>query len=369
VKVGKDRLADSLTGGFRSMGQFALAVKAVDTGGGGESVEQLSMWQKATLSTYGQEQTGTDGGFAVPPEFADQIMVFVEGEDSILSRTDQFPLARNGITFPTDETTPWQTSGGILAAWEGEAGAIAQSKPQLTQKELRLRKLTCLVPVTEELLEDATAMGSYITRKAGEKLDFKVGEAIFRGTGAGQPLGFLNSGGLVSITKVSSQVANTIVGTNILQMWERMYGPYRRNAVWYVNQDAERQLMTMSILGDAGDGGTATTSWGRHIFMPAGGVSGAPYATLFGRPVISTQHCGTVGDQGDVVLADMSQYVTATKSGGVESSSSIHLWFDQDTVAFKFRLRIDGQPWRNTKITPRVGSNTMGAFIVIDARG
>ena len=50
-------------------------------------------------------------------------------------------------------TTPWG-SGGIQAFWTGEAEAITQSKPVLEDVTLRLKKLSCLVPVTEELMED-----------------------------------------------------------------------------------------------------------------------------------------------------------------------------------------------------------------------
>jgi HK97 family phage major capsid protein len=366
VKVGKDRLADSPTGGFKHFGQYVMAVKDHDTGAKTEGVERLVTYCKA-LSTYGSEGIGTDGGFAVPPEYANEIMVMVQGEDSLLSRTRQFPLSRNAISLPTDEVAPWDTSNGVTTAWEGEAGTIAQSKPQLTLKELRLRKLTCLVPVTEELLEDGLAMGSYVSQIAGEKLDFAVGEAIFRGTGAGQPKGFMNSGSLISVTKETLQVASTIVGPNITKMWSRMYAPYRRNAVWLVNPEAEPELMRLAITGRT-DGGTATTSFGAMIWMPANGISGLPYNTMFGRPVLATQHCAALGTVGDIVLADLTQYISAVKSGGVESSSSIHLWFDQDAVAFKFRLRMDGQPWRDTTISARTGNNTLSAFVAVATR-
>jgi hypothetical protein len=58
----------------------------------------------------------------------------------------------------------------------------------------------------------------------------------------------------------------------------------------------------------------------------------------------------------------------ALKSGGVESSSSMHLWFDQDSVAFKFRMRLDGQPELDTTIASRSGSNTMSAFVITAVR-
>jgi HK97 family phage major capsid protein len=366
IKVGKDRLADDPKGGFKHAGEFFKAVQLAGTGG--ESIPQeLDSYQKATLSTYGAESVGTDGGFSVPQEYREAIMKVVEGEDSILSRCNQIPLSGNSVSLVTDETTPWQTSGGLLAYWGGEAGTQTQSKPNLKAKELKLRKVYALVPVTDELLDDSTALGAWLPQKAGEKLDFKIGEAIFRGTGAGQPLGFLNSGSLISVTKEASQGATTLLGSNIIKMWMRLYAPYRRTAVWFVNQDVEWELLRMSVTGRVNSGGT-TSAWGGFIYIPPGGVSGAQYGTLMGRPVIPTQHAATLGQAGDISLCAMNKYLCATKSGGVESSSSIHLWFDQDATAFKFRMRVDGQPEMNSAISPRAGSNTLSAFVVTAVR-
>jgi hypothetical protein len=46
--------------------------------------------QNASLSTYGTEAVGADGGFAVPPEWRSEIMGMVDAEDSLLSR----PISR-----------------------------------------------------------------------------------------------------------------------------------------------------------------------------------------------------------------------------------------------------------------------------------
>ncbi len=122
-------------------------------GAGGPSPDQGAVTRlHAAATTFGSEGTGADGGFMVPPEFRTAIVEKVMGENSLFSRTDQQTTSSNSIVFPLDETTPWQTSGGIQAYWENEGGLKTQSKPLLGQETIRLNKLIALVPVTDELL-------------------------------------------------------------------------------------------------------------------------------------------------------------------------------------------------------------------------
>jgi HK97 family phage major capsid protein len=243
---------------------------------------------------------------------------------------------------------------------------MAQSKPLLGEVTNRLHKLTALVPMTDELLEDAPALTSWINRKAPEKIDFKVSDAIINGTGAGMPLGILNSGCLITQAAEGSQAVDTILAMNIFKMYSRMYAPYRGGAVWLIHQDVEPQLFSMTVpvknvAGTENVGGSV-------VYVPPGGINGSPYATLMGRPVIPSQSCGTIGDLGDIIFAALPQYWATTKAGGVRSESSIHLFFDYGVTAFRFTFRMGGQPWFKTTIAPKNGSNTLGAFVTLAAR-
>jgi len=370
VKVGADRLSYDPCGGFKHAGEFYKDVAKAGMRDGGGPTEALSRWTKASLGsdTVSQEAVGADGGFAVPSEFRDQIMSKVMGEDSIAGRCDTYTMQRNAMAVPDDETTPWQTTGGILANWEGETGTYDQSKVQLKLKELRLRKLTALVPVTEELLEDATAIEAFVGRKASEKIDFKLGEAIFRGNGAGQPLGFLNSASLITVAAEGSQENNTVVQRNIEKMYERLYAPYRASAVWFIHHEVEKELVRLSFVGRDDTGAEAAAGSTVATYIQPGGLSNSPFGSLMGRPVIVTQHAAALGNVGDIVLTAMPQYWLGMKAGGIDAQTSIHLWFDQDAVAYKFRMRVDGQPWLSTPIDPRDGTTTQSAFVTLAAR-
>lgn len=343
-------------GGFRSFGEFAMSVKnAVRAPVAGIDPRLISN----APTTVGTEGVGEDGGFAVPPDFRREIMQKVMADESLLARTDQQTSGSNQVTIPVDETTSWQSSGGVQAYWEGENAQFTQSKPALDNVTVRLNKVTALVPVTSELLEDAPLMSSYLRRKVPEKIDFKVTNAIFDGTGAGQPKGILQSDALVSVAKESGQAADTIQFLNITKMWTRMYAPCRQRAVWLVNQDIESALMSMEFPSTAGT---------FPVFLPAGGLSQSPFSTLMGRPVIPTQAAKTLGDKGDIVLADLTQYLSVLKVGGLRQDVSMHLWFDYDTTAFRFILRMGGQAWWKAAISPLNGTNTLSCFVTLDER-
>lgn len=345
--------------GFRHVGEFAQAIVKAAKKGGGATDPRLISIMNAAPSEYGSEGVGADGGFAVPPDFRATILKKVMGEESLLGRTDQQQTNTNTMVFPKDETTPWQSTGGIQSYWEGEASAYTPKKPSLGSNSIRLNKLTALVPATDELLEDAAAMTGYINSKAPEKMNHKVNDAIYRGTGAGMPLGILNAASLVTADAESAQAADTINANNIVNMFARMYAPWRRNSVWLINQDLEPQLQLMAFPG-------STTAI--PLYMPPGGLSAAPFGTLMGRPVLPMEICSALGDVGDICLVDFKQYLTATRVGGIRQQVSVHLWFDYDIMAFKFTLRVAGQPWWASTIARQNGSNTLSWAVTLAAR-
>jgi HK97 family phage major capsid protein len=181
---------------------------------------------------------------------------------------------------------------------------------------------------------------------------------MINGSGAGMPQGILNSNALVTVAKEANQGAGTIVIDNIVRMWSQCWGRSRMNAAWYINQDVEPQLYTMSL--PVGTGGVP-------VYMPANGLSGSPYSTLFGRPVIPLEQCAGIGTVGDIILADFDQYVIVDKAG-INAASSIHVRFDYGETAFRFTYRVDGQPIWNSPLTPFKSSKPLSSFVALATR-
>ena len=309
-------------------------------------------------SNFGSEGSGQDGGFFVPPQFSKEIFQLSLGEDSLLPLTDNVEISGNTMAFPKDETTPWGTNG-IRAYWQGEAVPAVTTKPVLGLSTLRLKKLMALVPTTDELLEDANALSTYLPEKIAHSIRWKTNESILFGAGNGVPVGALGSGATVTVAKETGQATQTLLPQNLAKMMARLPSGSLANAVWIVNNDVLPALFTLTL--------------GNYpIYLPTGlnvgGIQVSPYGTLLGRPVFVSQHANTFSAQGDILLVDLKYYQTITKSGGMQTATSMHLYFDADLTAFRTTFRMDGQSKISTAITPAKGSTTMSPFIQLGAR-
>lgn len=350
-----DNREDDQTRGFRSLGEFAQAVQAA--GSPSRYLDERLTIGAAAPSTYSNESVGAEGGFAVPPQFSKEIWQLSIMEPlNLLPLTDNTPIESNSMVFPKDETTPWSTDG-IQVYWKGEGSAATASKLNLKAGQMYLYELIALVPVTNELLSDSTALNGYFVKKVPTKMMWATNEAILYGNGSGKPMGALVAGGpYVTQAKESGQAAGSIVAANISNMVSRLLVGELANAIWMINPDTLPALESMTV--------------GQYpIYLsPNQGLREAPYGLLKGRPVHLSEHCPTLGTEGDISLLSLSGYRTITKAGGLETATSMHLYFDANATAFRWIFRLDGKPILTSAVTPPKSSNTRSHFVTLATR-
>lgn len=312
-------------------------------------------------ATGASEGVATDGGVAVQHDFSGELLTNVHAAAQLVAKTKQIPISTNanGLKINgVDETSRVTGSrwGGVQAYWTGEAAALTGSKPKYRQISLELNKLTALYYATDELIQDAAALGAAASQAFTEEFAFKLDDALIRGTGAGMPLGVVGHAGTVSIAKDTNQPAATISAANLQSMFARHMNP--GNAAWYINQDVWPALF--KLVQEVGVGGVP-------VFLPPGGLSASPFGTILGRPIVPVEQCDTLGTVGDIIFADWTQYITIDK-GGVQTASSIHVAFLTDEEVFRWILRFDGQPIRNAALTPYKGTNSTSPFVTLATR-
>ena len=351
---------------------FAIPMvqRAVPRARAGETVQEYMGRVQEQRDISGLNETVlSQGGFLVQQDVATELIRRIYETAVILPRCRRLTIGpnSNGVKIPyVDETSRITGSrlGGVRGYWADEAALITPSKPTVGRLELNLKKLVALCYATDELMQDSVALGGWLEQAFTEEMAFMADDAVINGTGAGQPLGILNSACRVDVAKESSQAADTIKTANIAKMWSRMWVRSKGNSVWLVNGDAQPQLMQMTV--DVKNVAGSENVGGSAAYLPPGGLNQSPYGMLLGRPVIEVEQCATIGDLGDIILADLSSWIYIAKD--LQMANSIHVRFIYDETAFRFVYRIDGQPAWKTSLTPYKGSNNVTPFVALAAR-
>ncbi len=332
------------SGGFDT---FENYLRAVHTGLPSPQLEQLAGWR---------EGVGSAGGFLVPDSFAGFLL------DTSLEREIVRPRARiEPMNTETRHVAGFDTStnaahlfGGIIGEWLSEGGTMTTAEGKTRKILLKARKLGVLTKASNELIADGMkfeeALGTALINTIGWYLD----HAFLRGDGAGKPLGVLNDPALVTITKEAGQAASTIQWANLTKMFARLHPASISNAVWVCNNTAIPQLLTLTV--PVGTGGNV---------IPALREDTGKFFVL-GKEIIFTEKLPALGSKGDIVLADLSQYIVGLRRE-VSLEKSVHVHFGTDEVAYRCILRADGQGSWNAPVTPNAG-DTLSWCVAIETR-
>lgn len=303
----------------------------------------------------------SDGGFLIPETLRSELLRVSLETAIVRPRARVVPMDSLTVPFPTIDSTSNASNvyGGVTAYWTEEGAALVESSAKFGRVKLEAKKLTAYSEVPNELYTDSlVSLEMFINEVFPEALAWFEDIAFMRGTGVGEPLGFLNSGNgaAVSITKESGQAADTIVWENIVKMYSRMLPTSLGRAVWIAHIDTFPELATMAL--SVGTGGSAV--WLNN------GTEGPPM-TILGRPVLFTEKAETVGDAGDINFVDLGYYLIGDRQS-ISAMSSPHYKFANDKTAIRFIERVDGRPWVQSAITPNKGTNTLSPFVKIAAR-
>ena len=378
----KDNRLDDRTNGFSSIGEFFHDVAMEKTqhvtskkmAAYRQFLKDWDLIQKADGMSEGNTNLG---GSLVPVEYSDQLYRDVMQESPLWGKARKYPISMGAsIVIPTRTTTNYgQTAsgGGSLGQWTTPDGTIIPPKaPTYGKVTLTLNKWTTLLPVTDELLADNNvALSTFIVEEGIIAMAYDMNAAFINGSGSGQPTGILQSvnnpayyatpGNLGTAIGVDRQTAGTIQYADLVNMRAHLWTVRpndRKDVVWIAHPDAEAQFEQLK------------DSAGRNLYYAAGTIQQSPVPRLFGIPVVYSYHCGAVGTEGDLILADLGQYFTATKQGGgIQTAMSIHLYFASDETAFRTVFRVAGQPARNTAlVVPNSGNVRMG-FVALNYVG
>ena len=275
---------------------------------------------KKPLHNVLSESVDADGGYLVPEEFENQIVRGIDETNIIRS------IAKV-ITTAHDRKIPVAV-GHSVATWTEENAAFTESNPSFGQKQIDAFKLTDLIRVSTDLLQDsAFNVEDYIIREFSYAFGVAEEQAFCVGTGTNQPTGiFTENGGEVGFTTSSATV---ITIDDVISLIYSLKAPYRKNAVFLMN-DA-----TVGLIRKLKDGN------GAYLWQPS--VQAGQPDKILGFDVYTTPFAPAIaGGALPIAFGDFQNYWIGDR-GGKTVQRLNELYATNGQVGYVATERVDGK--------------------------
>ncbi|WP_434480982.1 phage major capsid protein [Gemmatimonas sp.] len=304
--------------------------------------------------------TGSDGGFLIASQPAENLLALVFQRSYLLDRVSQRPVTI-GNTFNgfVPDASAATADGGRLGGFEmptvAEDATIPFEYPKTRAVSLHLNKSAALVAITADMLEDEPSSEAYVTDVAAGTMRALLERRIWRGSGVATALGVCSAGALITQTIEGTQtIANTpqFIGTNAAKMVAQMLD--LETAAFWVNPDLLTSLLTA----------TANSNEKTVITPPD---AEAPFGRIATRPLFPNYAAPAVGTVGDFVCASMPDYLVVAK-GGLRKSFTIHARFLNDESLFRFSIRWNGAPMLSQPYAPDWSTGLKSHYVALAAR-
>ncbi|MBP3806081.1 MAG: phage major capsid protein [Oribacterium sp.] len=275
---------------------------------------------KAPIHNVLSESSDQDGGYLVPEEFETFI---VDG----LKEANVIRSIAKVITTHHDRKIPIAV-GHSVANWTPENGEFTESNPTFGQKQIDAHKLTDLIRVSVELLQDsAFSLEEYIANEFARAFGVAEEEAFCVGTGSGQPTGiFTANGGQVGVTAAAN---NAVTADELINLVYALKSPYRRNAGFLMN-DA-----TISAIRKLKDGN------GVYLWQPS--LQANEPDKLLGYNLYTTPYAPTMAAGAyTIAFGDFKNYWIGDRAGRTVQRLN-ELYATNGQIGYVATERVDGK--------------------------
>lgn len=341
---------------FESLGEFLSAVRfnpndqrlsaLYDENAGANAVD---------MSAEQRMDTGSAGGFMVPTQFRSEILRVEPGQSIVRPRARVIPAGSPpdaAISIPAldqDGAAPSNIFGGVTVDWIAEGQEKPETEAKLREIKLEPHEVAGHVVITDKLLRNWQAAGSFVGDLFQGAIRQAEDFAFIKGTGAGQPLGYMNSTALIRIPR---EGANAVSYVDLVNMLSRLL-MRGGSPVWIASQGVLPQILNMR------------DEEGRLIYQT--NIREGVGQTLLGYPLIWNNRAAGLGADGDISLVDFSHYLIKDGSGPFVAASE-HVLFTQNKTVIKVFWNVDGQPWMRQPFTEENGY-TVSPFVTLGLPG
>lgn len=131
--------------------------------------------------------TDTKGGFMVPEHISAEVIDLLRAKNvCIQAGARTMPMSAQTVRVCRVDSDP-------VASWTGESSLIPDTDMSIGALDFIAHKLTCLIKVSRELLQDAGNASTVIMNAIAIAMAAELDSAALQGDGAGKPLGIYNN--------------------------------------------------------------------------------------------------------------------------------------------------------------------------------
>jgi len=303
-----------------------------------EIVKALFRNDNAVLSKYLGTTTNASAAFLVDSEMATEIQRLSTEYGVARREMRVVTLSKHTLDIPTALTD-------VTVNWTDEAAVKTSSIPTFARPSLSLKKITAIVPFTDELLEDEEFdLFQYVSENVAEKMAEKEDLAFFTGDGTSI---FGSFTGLLADTTVNEVVLTgttfaSMTADDLLDMQDSTHSGALANGKYYMHRSIKSHIRTLK------------DTQGLYVYQAP---SAADPATVWGKPVVFVEVMPAISDSAAdtsfVLFGDLKRAAwLGTKASGmtmavsteasvrnVANNADINL-FTQDMTALRFVERI-----------------------------
>lgn len=261
--------------------------------------------------------TDTAGGYFAPESLELQIIQALEEENVMRSLCTV-------IQSSNDRNIPVVDTHGV-AFWTDEEGDFTESDEKFGQKTLRAHKLTCLIKLSEELLQDSVFnLENYIRNEFVRRAAAKEEAAFVNGNGVNQPKGIVTD----APVGVTAAAVAAVTADEIIDLYHSVKRPYRRNGTFMA---LDGSIKAIRKLKDADN---------QYLWQP--GLQAGEPDRLLGRPIEASADMPAMATGNKSILfGDFNYYWISDRAGRIFQRLN-ELYAAKGQVGFRAWQRVDG---------------------------
>lgn len=284
--------------------------------------------------------SGADGGYLVPEEFANVIIEDIRDQSIMRQLASVMTTSTDTVHIPSLVSRP-------KAAWRAEKAVKNTSTATFSENVLTPYSLAVIVGLSNELVADARlgvggSIVNYIAGLMSTSLNEAEENAFWNGNGSGRPTGIDN----YTLRTVAAGAGATDVqkADAIIQAYHTTPQGYRNKAVWVGN------------MGTWFEVGRLKDSQNRYLLTD---LAGSPTQLLKGRPVYESNE--VVG--GKLFFGDFSYYQIVDREGisvrvSDEATVAGSSAFEKNLTYIRVEKRVDAELLLPAAVTEVTGFGT-----------